>query len=91
MIRGTNSGITCLITPTGEIVDPMEPFVMGTHTYEVPVYSQDNYSNTFYVGHIDLFARIAQYVSLAALIWFAAKKGMEIAGRIKARKEKAND
>ncbi|MBQ0071010.1 MAG: apolipoprotein N-acyltransferase, partial [Spirochaetales bacterium] len=35
MIRGTNSGVSCLIVPTGEIQDPMPTFQMGTHTYEV--------------------------------------------------------
>ena len=74
MVRGTNSGITCLIVPTGEIQDPMKPFSMGTHTYEVPVYSQSDYGNTFYVEHIDLFAKIAIGVSIAALAYWLIRK-----------------
>ena len=74
MVRGTNSGITCLIVPTGEIQDPMKPFSMGTHTYEVPVYSQSDYGNTFYVEHIDLFAKIAIGVSIAALAYWIIRK-----------------
>ena len=74
MVRGTNSGITCLIVPTGEIQDPMKPFSMGTHTYEVPVYSQSDYGNTFYVEHIDLFAKIAIGVSIAALTYWLIRK-----------------
>ena len=74
MVRGTNSGITCLIVPTGEIQDPMKPFSMGTHTYEVPVYSQSDYGNTFYVEHIDLFAKIAIGVSIAALAYCLIRK-----------------
>ena len=74
MVRGTNSGITCLIEPTGEIQDPMKPFSMGTHTYEVPVYSQSDYGNTFYVEHIDLFAKIAIGVSIAALAYWLIRK-----------------
>ncbi|MGN0850967.1 MAG: apolipoprotein N-acyltransferase [Candidatus Ornithospirochaeta sp.] len=74
MVRGTNSGITCLIVPTGEIQDPMKPFSMGTHTYEVPVYSQSDYGNTFYVDHIDLFAKIAIGVSIAALAYWLIRK-----------------
>ncbi len=66
-VRGTNSGITCLITPTGKVVNPMEPFSMGYHIYEVPVYSQEKNSNTFYVKHIDLFAYIAIYTSIIVL------------------------
>ena len=74
MVRGTNSGITCLIVPTGEIQDPMKPFTMGTHTYEVPVYIQSDYGNTFYVEHIDLFAKIAIGVSIAALAYWLIRK-----------------
>ena len=74
MVRGTNSGITCLIVPTGEIQDPMKPFSMGTHTYEVPVYSQSDYGNTFYVEHIDLFAKIAIGVSIVALAYWLIRK-----------------
>ena len=74
MVRGTNSGITCLIVPTGEIQDPMKPFSMGTHTYEVPVYSQSDYGNTFYVEHIDLFAKIAIGVSIAALAYWLIRR-----------------
>lgn len=84
MVRGTNSGITCLIVPTGEIQDPMEPFTMGYHVYEVPVYSQENYSNTFYVNHIDLFAYIAIAVSSIAVV-YAAGKG--VVGILKKKKE----
>ena len=74
MVRGTNSGITRLIVPTGEIQDPMKPFSMGTHTYEVPVYSQSDYGNTFYVEHIDLFAKIAIGVSIVALAYWLIRK-----------------
>ncbi|MBO5770509.1 MAG: apolipoprotein N-acyltransferase [Spirochaetales bacterium] len=66
-VRGTNSGITCMITPTGEMQDIMEPFTMNWHIYDVPVYYQENYENTFYVEHIDLFAFAAIYISIAVL------------------------
>ncbi len=65
MVRGTNSGITCLITPEGTIHDIMEPFAMGWNLYEVPIY-EDN-PVTFYSSHIDLFAHIAVYISYAVL------------------------
>ncbi len=73
MVRGTNSGITCMIVPTGEIQDPMEPFTMGYHIYDVPVYSSESYSNTFYVDHIDLFAKIFIGISIATVALSAAK------------------
>lgn len=86
MVRGTNSGITCLIVPTGEIKDPMEPFTMGYHVYEVPVYSQENYNNTFYVNHIDLFAHIFIWISRVSLLYFAAREVTLIVKKKKALK-----
>ncbi len=86
MVRGTNSGITCLIVPTGEIKDPMEPFTMGYHVYEVPVYSQENYRNTFYVNHIDLFAHIFIWISRVALLYFVVKEVALIVKKKKAVK-----
>lgn len=66
-IRGTNSGITCMITPYGKMVDKMEPFTMGWNTYEVPIYTEEQVGQTFYVNNIDLFAKIAVYFSLIVL------------------------
>ena len=74
MVRGTNSGITCLITPDGKIHDPMEPFTIGWHLYEVPVYTHENYQDTFFVRHYDLFAFSAIYTSCALLIFGAILK-----------------
>lgn len=67
-IRGTNSGITCLIPPSGRMLDMMEPFRMGYKIYEVPVYETETYGLTFYTRHIDLFARLAIYVSAVFLV-----------------------
>ena len=66
MVRSTNSGYTCMILPTGEIIDPVEQFKMTYHIYDVPVYetkSDDDF--TFYVKHTDLFAYIS--IGLAAV------------------------
>ncbi len=88
MVRGTNSGITCLILPTGEIVDPMEPFTMGYHIYDVPVYKSENNANTFYVEHIDLFVHIFIWISVASLVFFVVKKGYEVYWVVKEKKNK---
>ena len=82
VIRGTNSGLTCLITPDGELHDPMRPFWMGYHVYDVPVYESGN--DTFYVNHIDLFAKIAVYTSIVILVSGAALK---IASTVKGRRK----
>jgi len=55
-LRSSNSGISALIKPTGEIVDPMEPFVMDYHTYDVPIYTHKDFKPTFYTLYCDLFA-----------------------------------
>ena len=83
VMRGTNSGLTCLITPDGTLHDPMRPFWMGYHVYDVPVYEGEE--NTFYVNHIDLFAKIAVYTSIVILLSGAALK---ITERVRERRRK---
>ena len=82
MIRGTNSGYTCMITPDGTLHDPMRPFWMGYHIYDVPVYEEGD--DTFYVRHTELFAYIAIYVSAAML---AIGAGMKIAGTMRNKRK----
>ncbi len=83
MIRGTNSGITCLVTPEGTMHDEMEPFTMGWHLYHVPIYTHESHADTFFVNHINLFAHISVYASYAILALGAV---MKIAGMIRGRK-----
>lgn len=64
-LRATNSGISCLITPTGKIVDPMEPFKMYWHIYEVPVFTSDEH--TIYTENGDYLAFIFVWLSYAIL------------------------
>lgn len=87
MVRGTNSGISCLIVPTGEILDPMKPFAMGTRTYEVPVYTHESNENTFYVEHIDLFAKLSIWTSEAVLLYWLLKKLYGLYVAIKAKRK----
>lgn len=71
-IRGTNSGITALILPTGAIIDPMEPFTRGWNIYDVPVYVEG--SDTWYTMHEDILAIGTVYLSIALLILGALLK-----------------
>lgn len=66
-VRGTNSGMTCVIDVNGKILDMMEPFKVGWKIYDVPVYTQESHGFTFYTRHIDLFAFVAIYLSYALL------------------------
>ncbi len=70
-IRGTNSGITCLITPDGTIQGEMEPFKMGWKIWEVPVYSSTTYGLTLYSKTVDLSAQICTYASYFILAFGA--------------------
>ena len=75
LLRSTNSGITCLITPDGQVVEPLEPFTQDWHIYEVPVY--ENAGLTFYTRFPDLFAcltLISSVIILAARLLFRRNK-----------------
>ena len=75
LLRSTNSGITCLITPDGQVVEPLDPFTQDWHIYEVPVY--ENAGLTFYTRFPDLFAcltLISSLIILAARLLFRRNK-----------------
>lgn len=80
-LRATNSGISCMITPTGRIMDPMEPFKMYWHIYEVPVYKSA--THTFYTEHGDILARVFVWLALALL---ALGAGLRVARLARDRK-----
>ena len=66
-LRGTNSGMTCLITPDGTIQGEMEPFKMGWKIWDVPVFSSESYGTTVYTRTVDLSAHICIWLSYAIL------------------------
>lgn len=77
-MRGTNSGITTAITPTGRMVDPMPPFVEAWRMYEVPVFTTETHGLTPYTRYGDEPIRVISiavvvFMSLAA-VWQAGEK-----------------
>ena len=64
-VRGTNSGMTCVILPDGKIVDLMEPFTKGWHIYDVPVFTNDN--DTLYTRKDDWMGVWMIYLSAGLL------------------------
>ena len=64
-VRGTNSGMSGVILPTGKIVDLMDPFTREWKIYDVPVYTSDKF--TIYTNSVDILAKVAVYLSLALL------------------------
>ncbi len=85
MLRGTNSGITCLITPDGKIQDEMEPFKMGWKIWDVPVYSSETYGKTLYTRTSDISANVFVWFSYAIL---AAGLAVTITKKVKEKKTK---
>ncbi len=67
LLRGTNSGMTCLITPDGNIQGEMEPFKMGYKIWTVPVYTSESNGTTIYTRTIDISANVCVWLSYAAL------------------------
>ncbi|MCR5761443.1 MAG: apolipoprotein N-acyltransferase [Sphaerochaetaceae bacterium] len=68
-VRGTNSGITCLITPYGSVEGEMEPFKMGWTIYDVPIYTSETYGKTVYTRISDSVAvafTVLAFLSLGA-------------------------
>jgi apolipoprotein N-acyltransferase len=82
-IRGTNSGITCLIDPVGHIIDPMEPFKAGWHIYKVPVYESSTNGMTFFTEHDNWLAKLCVWASVYILAFAAV---LQIAKRVSQKK-----
>ena len=78
MLRGTNSGITCLITPDGTVQGEMEPFKMGWKIWDVPVWEQKTYGKTFYCRTADTPVRIVSYISFLILALGGAAKVLSL-------------
>jgi apolipoprotein N-acyltransferase len=65
VVRGTNSGMTTVIDPSGELLMLMEPFVSGWVNTEAPIYT---YKDTVYTRYIDWFAYLCMAVSALLLV-----------------------
>ena len=69
LLRSTNSGITCLVTPDGETHGVLDTFVEAWGIYDVPIYEKSYL--TFYTSHPDLFGKIfawGAHLSILAII-----------------------
>lgn len=66
-VRSTNSGISCMINPQGKIIDPMDPFRMYWHIYDVEVYTQSSHGTTVYTQYNDYLALICKTAAFVLL------------------------
>jgi apolipoprotein N-acyltransferase len=73
-VKSTNSGITCMILPTGQIIDPIEPFIADYNIYNAPIYTQADFGLTFYTKHGDWFVYLLYLIDLSFIIFTISKK-----------------
>jgi apolipoprotein N-acyltransferase len=69
VVRSTNSGITCLITAWGEVIEPITPFTTDYKVYNVPIYENTKENVSFYTKHGDYFVYISFLIIVANLIY----------------------
>jgi apolipoprotein N-acyltransferase len=71
MVRSTNSGITCLITPDGRITKRLEPFIKDYLIVDIPLFTG---STTLYTIWVDWFAIIMLIISVCGISGGIVKK-----------------
>lgn len=81
VLRSTNSGITCLITPNGKIQGEVEPFKELYHVWQVPVYTAQSHNHTIYTNISDVTAKITVWISLAFILGGAVLTAVRYAGK----------
>lgn len=67
MLRSTNSGISCVISPSGKNLGEMEPFKMYWKLWDVPVYQGKDNGTTLYTKIGDSVVRAEVYLTLVVL------------------------
>ncbi|NLZ67895.1 MAG: apolipoprotein N-acyltransferase [Spirochaetales bacterium] len=75
LIRGTNSGITCLVDITGKVINPLEPFSQSYGIYDITIGQETNL--TFYTKHPDFFAKLILALALLSYpigVWVTLKR-----------------
>lgn len=76
MARAANTGRTCWIAPTGEVMDRLPLYDAGILVADVPLRSD----STFYTRHGDVFARLV-LVAAAALMVYALLRKRRLRGK----------
>ena len=85
LLRSTNSGITALVLPSGDIVNPLEPFTKTYGIYTIPIGQKEGL--TFYTRHPDLFGYSFLSLSLLSILYGISVKIYERVKRKKDREE----
>lgn len=66
MVRATNGGLTCIISPNGRILSRLPTFTEGYLVGEVPVYTEEK---TLYTRFGDYFGAAALIIALGILLF----------------------
>lgn len=69
VVRSTNSGITCLITPWGRVIEPLEPFIAGFKVYNVPIFNNTKENTSLYTKYGDYFIYLSFLIVICYLIY----------------------
>lgn len=67
-VRSTNSGMTCLILPTGKVIEPITPFTEDYRIYKVPIYTEKDFGLTFYTKYGNWFIYLLAVLQISWLI-----------------------
>lgn len=65
MVRATNTGLTSVINPQGELVETIPVFTRGVLVSQVPLME----GKTFYVRFGDWFAWLATSISVSIVVY----------------------
>ena len=68
-VKSTNSGITCLILPTGEVVDPMEPFIADYNIYSAPIYTEEDFGLSLYTRYGDWMIYLFYLIDITYIVF----------------------
>lgn len=73
-VKSTNSGITCMILPTGQIIDPIEPFTENYNIYRAPIFSEKDFGLSFYTKHGDWFIYLLYLIDITYIFYRITQK-----------------
>ena len=74
IVRVTNSGVSALITATGEVVAPLPMFAAGSKVWS----AEERKGLTFYAQYGDWFAILSVVLSGATIVFSFVKKPLSI-------------
>jgi apolipoprotein N-acyltransferase len=76
LLRSTASGLTCVVSPSGRILDQLPHYEEGFITARVNLYGR---RDTFYLRHTDLLPKAI--IGLALLLFLHVLRGIVLRGR----------